>query len=72
MDHLKMVEGMTEAAYQKILITADSVTFNIEMEVKWKIIATNIIPIVTYYGEIWKTTKKGRTRNKQNIWEHPE
>ena len=30
------------------------------MEVIWKTISTNILPIVTYSGEVWKTTKKER------------
>ena len=61
MDHLKMVKGKTEAAYQRILSTAGSATFyDIEMEVIWKTISTNILPIVTYSGEVWKTTKKER------------
>ena len=59
MDHLKMVKGKTEAAYQRIPSTAGSATFyDIEMEVIWKTISTNILPIVTYSGEVWKTTKK--------------
>ena len=59
MDHLKMVKGKTEAAYQRILSTAGSATFyDIEMEVIWKTISTNILPIATYSGEVWKTTKK--------------
>ena len=63
MDHLKMVKGKTEAAYQRILSIAGSATFcDIEMEVIWRTISTNILPIVTYSGEVWKTTKKRRNK----------
>ena len=54
-----MVKGKTEAPYQRILSTAGSTTvYDIEMEVIWKTISTNIIPKVTYSGKVWKTTKK--------------
>ena len=60
-DHLKMVKGKTEAVYHRILTTAGSATFyDIEMEVKWKTISTNIMPIVTYGVDVWKTTEKER------------
>ena len=58
-DHIKMTKGKVEAAYQKILTTAGNATFHyIEMEVMWKTLETNILPILTYSGEVWKATKK--------------
>ena len=58
-DHIKMTKGKVEAAYQKILITAGNATFHyIEMEDMWKTLETNILPILTYSGEVWKATKK--------------
>ena len=58
-DHIKMTKGKVEAAYQKILTTAGNATFHyIEMEVIWKTLETNILPILTYSGEVWKATKK--------------
>ena len=56
-----MVKGKTEAAYQRILTTADSATFyETEMEIIWKAISTNIIPIMTYSGEVYEKKRKKR------------
>ena len=58
-NHIKMIKGKVEGAYQKILSTAGNATFhNIEMDFIWKTVAANIIPIITYSGETWKMTKK--------------
>ena len=57
--HIKTIRRRTEAAYQKILSTAGSATFNnIEMKYIWKTLMTNIIPIITYSGEVWKPSKQ--------------
>ena len=64
-DHIKMTKGKAEAAYQKILTTAGNATFHhIEMEVIWKTLETNISPILTYSGDVWKATKKEEEINR--------
>ena len=64
-DHINMTKGKAEVAYQKILTTAGNATFHyIEMEVTWKTLETNISPILTYSGEVWKATKKEEEINK--------
>ena len=58
-DHIKMTKGKLEAAYQKVLTTAGNATLHyMEMAVIWITLKTNILPILTYSGEVWKATKK--------------
>jgi hypothetical protein len=58
-DHIQMLEGKVEAAYQTLLhIAKDKYLKAIKMEVIWKIMETCIIPIVMYGAEARTATKK--------------
>ena len=58
-NHIKSVEGKTEAAYQTIIFLANDRNFKgIEMDTIWRLIETCIIPITTYGAETWDPNKE--------------
>ena len=58
-DHIKMLEGNVEAAYQTILHIAKDKNFKgLKMAIIWKLLKTCIIPIITYGAESRTTTHK--------------
>ena len=58
-DHIKLVEGKVEAAYQTILAVAEDREFKgIQMRCIWKLVDTCIIPIITYSCETWEPNKQ--------------
>ena len=58
-DHIKMLEGKVEAAYQTILHIAKDKNFKgLKMAIIWKLVETCIIPIITYGAESRTTTHK--------------
>ena len=58
-DHIKMLEGKVEAAYQTILHIAKGKNFKgLKMAIIWKLVETCIIPIITYGAESRTTTHK--------------
>ena len=58
-DHIKMLEGKIEAAYQTILHIAKDKNFKgLKMAIIWKLVETCIIPIRTYGAESRTTTHK--------------
>ena len=58
-DHIKMLEGKVEAAYQTILHIAKDKNFKgLKMAIIWKLVETCIIPIITYGAESTTTTHK--------------
>ena len=62
-DHIKVIEGKTEAAYQTILYIAKDENFKgIKMETIWKLIETCILPILLYGAEVRETTKKEKEK----------
>ena len=57
-DHIKNIEGKSEAAYQTIIAVTEDQNFkNIKMECIWKLIKTCIIPKITYGCERWELLK---------------
>ena len=62
-DHIHMIEGKVEAAYQIILHIAKDNNFKfIKMGVIWKLLETCIIPIIMYGAES-RIAKKGKLKN---------
>ena len=58
-DHIQMLEGKVEAAYQTILHIAKDKNFKgLKMAIIWKLVETCIIPIITYGAESRTTTHK--------------
>ena len=58
-DHIKMLEGKVEAAYQMILHIAKDKNFKgLKMAIILKLVETCIIPIITYGAESRTTTHK--------------
>ena len=58
-DHIKMLEGKVEAAYQTILHIAKDKNFKgLKMAIIWKLVETCIIPIIKYGAESRTTTHK--------------
>ena len=55
-DHLKLIKGKLEAAYQKMItLTGNSNFTGIEMETIWTVVQACLIPIITYGGETMET-----------------
>ena len=58
-DHIKMLEGKVEAAYQTILhISKNENVKGLKMAIIWKLVETCIIPMITYGAESRTTTHK--------------
>ena len=60
-DHIKMLEGKVDAAYQTILhihVAKDKNFKGLKMAIIWKLVGTCIIPIITYGAESRTTTQK--------------
>jgi hypothetical protein len=65
-DHIGIIKGKMEAAFQNILSLAGNQEFNnIRMEVIWKLVNTCIIPIITYGAETWILKDKETERLQQ-------
>ena len=57
-DHLNMLKGKVESAYQTILaITGNRDMANIEMKALWELLECTIVPIITYACETWNPNK---------------
>ena len=57
-DHIKVIRGKAEAAYQTILGVAQDRHFKgIKMEVIWKLLEVCIVPIITYGAASWNANK---------------
>ena len=66
-DHIKMLEGNVEAAYQTILHIAKDKNFKgLKMAIIWKLVETCIIPIITYGAES-RTTTPHKSQKIQTI-----
>ena len=60
-DHIKMLEGKVEAAYQTILHIAKDKNFKgLKMAIIWKLVETCIIPIIN----IWSRKQNNNTQRK--------
>lgn len=58
-NHVELLRGKVEGAYQKMLTLTKDVTFsNIEMQTVWETVEKCIMPVITYGGETWELMKK--------------
>ena len=67
-NHIKCVEGKTEAAYQTIIFLANNINVKgIEMDTILRLVETCILPIITYGAETWDPNRDHMKKRKEYL-----